>query len=276
MLRGGRGILAAFAGLAALFAAFGSGLYFDVLAEPQEQREATESARTNSGNAPSPSPERTGIAPPPTGDLSNGTESQAYYDREDLKAQREMATWTRRMGQAAILGVMLSVVGIWLIWRTWDATREAAENSRKTLAAYIAKERAILKIGQVFHRHIAEFSVPDCLNATLKNIGPSPAQIETVHWQILDGPLWPKGLQLLRFSGAVIGGHAEGSSGPLTADPMPRSVKYLAITIEYTTIKEGPFYSHGSFMISYKPMNEFGPEDWRVERALMSGQPQDT
>ena len=84
--------------------------------------------------------------------MNSAASNQAYYDREDLKAQREMAKWTERMGQAAIAGVFLSLVGIWLVYKTWDATKTAARTSNKTYDAFIALERPHL-VPQITFKH---------------------------------------------------------------------------------------------------------------------------
>lgn len=135
-----RGILAAFAGIAALLATFGSGLYLGGLAKIYQERAAT----LNASQCPTPILEGPGIAASPTEDWTAGADNQAYYNCEDLRAQREMAVWTKRMGQAAIIGVVLSIVGIWLIWRTWDATRQAAEVGRDANAIALNQMRSQL------------------------------------------------------------------------------------------------------------------------------------
>ena len=66
----------------------------------------------------------------------------------DLQAQQTMAIWTRAMGQAAIIGMVVGIVGLVLIFTTFKETRRAAdagleankiarENSRQQLRAYL-------------------------------------------------------------------------------------------------------------------------------------------
>jgi hypothetical protein len=68
---------------------------------------------------------------------------------QDLVSQRVTALWTVLMGGAAIIGMMLSAVGIILVWTTFRETREAniiandtieheKFNSRKQLRAYVS------------------------------------------------------------------------------------------------------------------------------------------
>lgn len=64
----------------------------------------------------------------------------------DVAAQLTMAWWTKIMGAAAVLGVALSAVGVYLIWETFRETRRAAINATKTYEAYVAVERPRLHI----------------------------------------------------------------------------------------------------------------------------------
>lgn len=55
------------------------------------------------------------------------TAYQQQNDANDLSAQRIMALWTFIMGAAAVAGVWLSVVGVWLIFVTFRETQKANE-----------------------------------------------------------------------------------------------------------------------------------------------------
>lgn len=108
----------------------------------------------------------------------------------DLEAQQTMAKWTRLMGIAAVLGVGLSIVGVYLIWRTWHATRGAADTSRKTYDAFIAAEDASLVVefpeGHIYESVVDGVAQPDSyfLRVKVTNIGRSTARIHG--WQIGD------------------------------------------------------------------------------------------
>ncbi|MGB7655423.1 MAG: hypothetical protein WBL74_08070 [Novosphingobium sp.] len=52
-----------------------------------------------------------------------GRDKHREYD--DLVAQQTSALWTKIMGLAAITGMILSVVGVWLIYATFQETRAA-------------------------------------------------------------------------------------------------------------------------------------------------------
>lgn len=64
---------------------------------------------------------------------ANNTRRQAQRDEYDLYSQRIMALWTLIMGAAAVFGVGLSSIGVYLIWQTFQATKTANEILRRQL-----------------------------------------------------------------------------------------------------------------------------------------------
>lgn len=188
MSYGNRGILAALAGLAALATSFGLGAYTVGLTEIEQERSASSDHSKAANSEPPPPFDSAGVAPPPASDLRPGADGQAYYDREDLTAQREMAVWTKRMGQAAILGVILSVIGVWLIWRTWEATKAAAGTSERTYRAFIALERAKLtvSISDVIYYQGGQRGV----DLRVSNIGKSHCTVTLAGYLWTDSKAW--------------------------------------------------------------------------------------
>lgn len=82
-------------------------------------------------------PERDSCVWLPAQDQANCIADAANKAREyqrseqDLVAQRTMAVWTFIMGSAAIVGVFLSAFGVFLVWTTFNATREANRIARE-------------------------------------------------------------------------------------------------------------------------------------------------
>jgi hypothetical protein len=70
---------------------------------------------------------------------------QRGYERQeqDLYAQKTTAIWTFLMGSAAIIGMMLSSVGIWLVYSTFGETRRTAN------AAILSANHAALASGEM-------------------------------------------------------------------------------------------------------------------------------
>jgi hypothetical protein len=110
---------------------------------------------------------------------------QREHDEYDLQAQLVSATWTKAMGLAALIGMAVGILGVGLVYATFNATREAntialaeADRSAKQAAAarkhIIQTERAIL----VLEKHNVVFD-PDGkwinLSLTVRNDGKSNA-----------------------------------------------------------------------------------------------------
>ena len=78
-------------------------------------------------------------------------------DYDDLIAQQRSALWTSIMGVAALIGIILSVAGVWLIMATFSATKEANEiakraadesalHAQQSLRLVIEGQRAVVSI----------------------------------------------------------------------------------------------------------------------------------
>ena len=256
--------------------AYGAGFFAASLPEPEYQRDATKRAASNASESPDPSSQASGVAPLPAGDVEPPPQDQSYYNREDLQAQRVMAWWTRIMGMAAAVGIFLGGVSIWLIWRTWDATREAAENSRKTLSAYIAKERAHLLVRGAKYAYLDKIPYPNCISANLENRGSSPARLLGVSWEYLDGPIWPERLRFQKSDDGVIAAGKEGPSAFLQPHTDEIAGRFLAVTVSYATVQEGPFYSHGAFEVQYVDGHGYAPGEIVAKQTFFKDMPDDT
>ena len=66
---------------------------------------------------------------------------QNRREERDLVAQRKSANWAYIMGAAAVIGMVLSVVGVALVWTTFAETRRANEiasdTAKRQLRAYV-------------------------------------------------------------------------------------------------------------------------------------------
>jgi hypothetical protein len=62
---------------------------------------------------------------------------QGYRDEYDLEAQRITATWTAHMGIAAIIGMAASLIGVGLIWFTFQETRKTNDLSKRASRAFV-------------------------------------------------------------------------------------------------------------------------------------------
>jgi hypothetical protein len=90
-------------------------------------------------------------------------------DYADLVAQRKSALWTFVMGVAALIGMGLSVVGVFLVYTTFHETRKANSISRESVYRQL---RAYVTIDGSEHRHKDGW---DWVTLTLHNSGSTPA-----------------------------------------------------------------------------------------------------
>jgi hypothetical protein len=61
----------------------------------------------------------------------NNAAREQQRDEYDLYSQKTMALWTAVMGGMAVVGVFLSVLGVYLIWTTFRETKRTADEARE-------------------------------------------------------------------------------------------------------------------------------------------------
>jgi hypothetical protein len=92
------------------------------------------------------------------------------HDAQDLVAQKTSALWTMLMGLAAILGMGLSVVGVYLVWTTFKETRHANEIAKADQRAWVR-----LSADPRLAREIRKGTLYLRINCVAENTGRSPA-----------------------------------------------------------------------------------------------------
>ena len=72
--------------------------------------------------------------------LGDAIDAQRAYERDeqDLVAQRQSALWAYIMAAAAVIGVGLSVIGVFLVWTTFRETKRQVMISETAVGAHIA------------------------------------------------------------------------------------------------------------------------------------------
>jgi hypothetical protein len=73
--------------------------------------------------------------------------------KQDLIAQQTTAIWTFLMGCAAIIGMMLSALGVYLVWTTFRETKRNTETAYDLLKLERQKEKAANEAKFVFPGH---------------------------------------------------------------------------------------------------------------------------
>lgn len=195
----------------------------------------------------------------------------------DLYAQKAVAVWTGVMGAMTVIGIALSGVGVYLIWETWGATREAADNSRSTLDSYIQKERAILRIANAHFQFLDDMAIPAGYQAQIMNFGASPGEIYSVSWEYLRGPSWPEELRFEMWPDNNISVPKDPAATPhLGCEDIQETGMWLAIKIIYTTLGKQTYCSHRAYKLGYDAIDGYGAGGYYAAPLRIANQPSDT
>jgi hypothetical protein len=83
-------------------------------------------------------------------------ESERKEEREyaDLKAQQDMAAWAKCLFWATVASLILTCVGLYLIWRTLRYTRDAARAARES----VREARRATRVAEITNRIVARNS----------------------------------------------------------------------------------------------------------------------
>ena len=175
-------------------------------------------------------------------------------DEYDLYSQQAMALWTGVMGSMAILGVALSGFGVYLIWGTYTQTAEAAENSRRTLRSFIAKERAFLIPQQVREVEHGEHDGTRTQGFVVDfyNGGQAPGTIVLTQWAFITKPFWPKGFDDFHSDKRTLMPDGKGRTPFIPEegdDPNPGEILFLVGIVTYDTLEKERYTAPFSFRL---------------------------
>ncbi len=196
----------------------------------------------------------------------------------DLYTQRTMALWTAIMGIMAITGAALSAIGIYLVWRTWDATREAAESSRKTLRSYIARERAVLSTSWATDSFDERSTTPVGFDVKVMNLGLSLARIYLIEWSFSAEPVWPEKMRYRMEDDITVLPNDFYRTEHLWWDEPYRETaeRWFMGSMHYKTLEDELFVCHFSYELKYEPKNQYEDERWCPRECGVVGKPRNT
>lgn len=110
-------------------------------------------------------------------------EYHAARERErqeyDLQAQLVSSVWTRAMGQAAVVGMVVGIIGVGLIWATFRETRRAANSAYATYRAFVRVEDASLIVAFPIGNQINLDRTFFSFRCSVSNVGRSSARIHS-------------------------------------------------------------------------------------------------
>lgn len=113
----------------------------------------------------------TAISKPDCIKETNQSARENEREEQDLAAQKVTAWWTKVMGIAALIGMALSAVGVWLVKTTFDETRKSNEITKATQRAWLKAEIKPLSIAPTDTEEIEIW-----LEIIIKNEGQMAAQ----------------------------------------------------------------------------------------------------
>jgi cytochrome c-type biogenesis protein CcmE len=111
------------------------------------------------------------------------------YERseQDLVAQRLTAIWTILMGCAAVIGMVLSAIGVILVYTTFDETRKANELTKAGQRPWLSVDK--LHVKRVSTSEIdGGYKVAVQFSAVIRNSGPNPAKNLIISPFIINNP----------------------------------------------------------------------------------------
>jgi hypothetical protein len=177
-----------------------------------------------------------GLAEKDCASKAEETAREGQRKEQDLAAQNITAWWTKVMGIAALIGMALSAIGVWLVKTTFDETRKATKSAQINSEAYIWNERAWIEFTDWPKSTVNISSAPiDAIPmVTIYNSGKSVAKIvRATANEVDDGwkkigreTVWPVSGRLIKA----------GSTATLRAFPINLDVgvkKQFIIDVEY-------------------------------------------
>jgi hypothetical protein len=96
-------------------------------------------------------------------------EREHQYNQSDLVAQRQSALWAYIMGLAAVIGMALSALGVWLVKTTFDETRCSNEIARMAQRPWLDVQIKLHGIAR------AEKGYALRIEMNVENLGQTPA-----------------------------------------------------------------------------------------------------
>jgi hypothetical protein len=97
----------------------------------------------------------------------------------DLQAQENSAYWAAAMFWATLFAILMSIIGIGLVWTTFRETRKANEIASKNIEAYQRREAGSLYPKFTYNKPELETG-----QFRLELINPGPTRVQIIHKQL--------------------------------------------------------------------------------------------
>lgn len=185
-------------------------------------------------------------------------DNRREYD--DLVAQQTSALWTNIMGFAAITGMVLSVVGIYLVYTTFKETKaanviarqsaiDAAADAKRSHDALIASDRAIVFVRFAQQDEpIAPDGLRTVIHFQLENQGKSNAYGFQIFAEVQSEPLYKPRARFSYLIDKICGAGAKVMCEIKIKTPK-KFPAYLVGYVQYSTMGDVNFMTYFCFRI---------------------------
>ena len=187
--------------------------------------------------------------------VTEARHKQRENEREeyDLVAQRKSALWAYIMAAAAVIGMGLSVIGVYLVWTTFREQKEAnrianreAQRSELEAAAMrrhiIQTERAVVSIDRTNVQYADEWKWIE-LSLDVRNGGKSNAWNLQIFTAIQQSREFPKKFHSSTASTRIVHGGAPATTDKIRVRAPRHFPAYVFGYLHYTTAHEASFKS---------------------------------
>jgi hypothetical protein len=173
----------------------------------------------------------------------------------DLQAQLVMSAWTRAMGLAALVATVTGIIGVGLVYATFDETRkgnqiakraaEAAERDAQAARdSLVLAERAIIRINLAFLEEVDAKARSWPATFRVRNEGRSNAHKFRVDWVVKSEPHWTWKFTEFRNLAVLCRPGPEPSDLDITIRAPKRFPAYLIGMISYHTVHDTIFRTY--------------------------------
>ena len=192
-------------------------------------------------------------------------DNRREYD--DLVAQQKSALWTGIMGFAAITGMILSVVGVYLVYATFDETRKAneisksvaeaaAKDAKSSRDALVLAERAVMKVVRAAVKMGERKNSLD-VSLIIENTGRSNAHRFRIDYNIGSEAVFPERLPFNANYGAFCQPDTTSTLQTIHVRVPSDFPRYMMGMLTYATVHDANFKSFFCLWIGGRP----GPDD---------------
>jgi hypothetical protein len=193
----------------------------------------------------------------------------------NLKAQENSAYWAEMMFYATAIAVILSIIGIVLIYITFRATRQGADEARRNVDAFISAERSWLWL-EIAGQRVKPDAKTVSLNVTGLARGRAGIEIVGIYWRQFVTPEFVSDETAYTFQDRAAIWDMPLSLQGIAGFEVPLNARFVGGWVSYRTIFAGERRSYFLCKIERGETNIAGEILYAAQRHQRHGWPEDT